>query len=220
MKCAYQARGGMVIGVDGDVVTLINIIYKEQCTMNDIVAIRFKNPDFWHNGMIEVITRNTMRRMRIAHGKTPAPYTFAFVARQVPIFKSFYDEFLSEIRQYKGLEGTLLTEGWWNGWWTWPEEDAHALEPAAQSAAQPEAEVPAQAAPPVAPQPAQPAAAAKSDLEQAIRDKVAEEKKQKGPACPDCGCTSIFADKDETGAVVITCLNCGRKWHPGEHRSW
>ena len=35
------------------------------------------------------------------------------------------------------------------------------------------------------------------------------------PLAPDCGCTSIFADKDETGAVVITCLNCGRKWHPG-----
>lgn len=220
MKCAYQARGGMVIGVDGDVVTLINIIYKEQCTINDIVAIRFKNPDFWHNGAIEVITRNTMRRMRIAHNKTPAPYVFAFVARQVPIFKSFYNEFLSEIRRYKGLEGTLLTEGWWNGWWTWPEEDTHAPEPAAQSAAQPEAEAPAPVAPPVDPQPARPAAADKSDLEQAIRDKVAEEKKQKGPACPDCGCTSIFADKDETGAVVITCLNCGRKWHPGEHRSW
>lgn len=220
MKCAYQARGGMVIGVDGDVVTLINIIYKEQCTMNDIVAIRFKNPDFWHNGMIEVITRNTMRRMRIAHGKTPAPYTFAFVARQVPIFKSFYDEFLSEMRRYKGLEGTLLTEGWWNGWWTWPEEDTHAPEPPAQSAAQPGAETPAPAAPPVAPQPAPPVAPPQASPVQTSQAPAARDQRPAGPACPDCGCTSIFADKDETGAIVITCLNCGRQWHPGEHRSW
>lgn len=182
MKCAYQARGGMVIGVDGDVVTLINIIYKERCTINDIVAIRFKNPDFWHNGAIEVITRNTMKRMRIAHNKTPAPYVFAFVARQVPIFKSFYDEFLSEIRRYKGLEGTLLTEGWWNGWWTWPEEDIRAHEPVAQSAAQPGAEAPAPAASPVEPQPAPPVAPPQASPVQTAQAPAARDQRPALPA--------------------------------------
>lgn len=156
-----------------------------------------------------------MADMRRFNNNKPSPYSFVFVLNQKSLFESFFQAFLNEIRRYKGSEGTLV-----DGWWTWPEEDAHAPEPAGQPAAQPEAAAPAPAAPPVASQPAQPAVTAGPDLEQAIRDKVAGEKKQAGPACPDCGCTSIFADKDETGAVVITCLNCGRKWHPGEHRSW
>ena len=145
--------------------------------------------------------------MRRFNDKKPTPYSFSFVANQRHIFEPFFQAFLNEIRHYKGSQGTLV-----DGWWTWPEEDAHAPEPIAQPVAQPEAEVPTQ--------PARPAATAESNLEQAIQDKVAEEKKQKGPACPDCSCTSIFADKNESGAVLITCLNCGRKWHPGQHRSW
>ena len=156
-----------------------------------------------------------MADMRRFNNNKPSPYSFVFVLNQKSLFESFFQAFLNEIRRYKGSEGTLV-----DGWWTWPEEDAHAPEPAGQPAAQLEADVPTPVAPPVDAQPAQPAAAAGPDLEQVIRDKVAGEKKQAGPACPDCGCTSIFADKDETGAVVITCLNCGRKWHPGEHRSW
>lgn len=60
--------------------------------------------------------------------------------------------------------------------------------------------------------------------EQFLREiKAAEaERRKKGPVCPKCGCTSLTAVKEgEVGArVVITCLNCGYQWHPGEHRSW
>lgn len=215
MDIAYKFRGGTIFAITNDDVVFICFTLKEKCKIYDIVAVRYKAPSIWWNGCIEVITRRTIETQRRFNHKKPAPYSFSFLSDQAAAAARFFQQFLGEIRYYKGVEGTLV-----DGWWTWPEEDAHAPEPAEPPAAQPEAEVPAQVAPPVEPQLAQPAAADKSDLEQAIRDKVAEEKKQKGPACPDCGCTSIFADKDETGAVVITCLNCGRKWHPGEHRSW
>ena len=215
MDIAYKFRGGTFIVIVDETLGLSNPFLKEKCTLYDVLAVHYKDPSFWWNGTIDVVTKKTMADMRRLNLEKPCSYTFAFVARQVQAVQQFYQVFLSEIRRYKGSEGTLV-----DGWWTWPEEDAHAPEPAAQPAAQPEAEAPAPAAPPVDAQPAQPAAAAGPDLEQVIRDKVAGEKKQAGPACPDCGCTSIFADKDETGAVVITCLNCGRKWHPGEHRSW
>lgn len=215
MDVAYKFRGGTILAIANDTVGFSCFTLNEVCKMYDILSVRFKTPTIWHNGCIEVITKGTMAAMRRWGAKKPVPFSFSFASDQTDSAARFFQEFLGEIRYYKGVEGTLV-----DGWWTWPEEDAHAPEPAAQSAAQPEAEAPVPVAPPVEPQPAQPAASAKSDLEQAIRDKVAQEKKQKGPACPDCGCTSIFADKDETGAVVITCLNCGRKWHPGEHRSW
>lgn len=215
MKCAFKMRLGTEIAVDGDNLFLKSYVFADTCTIKDVIAIRFTTPTFWSQGTIYIITKKSMEIMRIAHNKKPTPFAFAYNKDQILIYKQFFQEFLGEIRRCKGSEGTLV-----DGWWTWPEEDAHAPEPAAQPAAQPEAEAPAPAAPPVDAQPAQPAAAAGPDLEQAIRDKVAGEKKQAGPACPDCGCTSIFADKDETGTVVITCLNCGRKWHPGEHRSW
>lgn len=210
MDIAYKFRGGTILAIANEKVGFSCFTLNEACTMYDIVAIRFKKPTIWHNGCIEVITRGTMEAMRRWGAKEPVPFSFSFVSDQTDSAARIFQQFLGEIRYYKSVEGTLV-----DGWWTWPEEDAHAPEPAAQPAAQPEADAPAPAAPPVDAQPA-----AGPDLEQAIRDKVAGEKRQNGPACPDCGCTSIFADKDETGAVVITCLNCGRKWHPGEHRSW
>lgn len=215
MNLSHKFRGGTFIVFIEDDVGLSWFFLKERCKMNDILGLCYKAPTIWRNGNIEVITKRTMAIMRENHKAKPTPYTFVFLPSQTATALPFYNAFLSEVRRYKGSEGAFA-----DGWWTWPEEDAHAPEPAEPPAAQPEAEVPAQVSPPVEPQPAQPTAAAESDLEQAIQDKVAEEKKQKGPACPDCGCTSIFADKDETGAVVITCLNCGRQWHPGEHRSW
>ena len=215
MNVAYQFRGGTKLAITNDDVVFICFALKEACKIYDIIAVRYKAPSIWWNGCIEVITKRTMETKRRCNDKKPIPYSFSFLSNQAEAAARFFQQFLDEIRYYKGVEGTLV-----DGWWTWPEEDAHAPEPMGQPAAQPEAAAPTPAAPPVDAQPAQPAAAAGPDLEQVIRDKVAGEKKQAGPACPDCGCTSIFADKDETGAVVITCLNCGRKWHPGEHRSW
>lgn len=60
--------------------------------------------------------------------------------------------------------------------------------------------------------------------EQFLREiRAAEEARRKrGPVCPKCGCTSLSTVKaGEVGAsVVITCLNCGYQWRPGQHRSW
>lgn len=215
MECFYKMRMGTAIAIDGEIVTSKGFLQNETFKMKDILRVRYCAPTIKNSGFFEILTRKTYLRQKAANIKKFTPYVFSFSTQDTPIFERFFQNFLNEIRKYKGSQGTLV-----DGWWTWPEEDAHAPEPAAQPAAQPEAEPPAPVAPPVATQPAQPAAAVGPDLEQAIRDKVAGEKRQNGPACPDCGCTSIFADKDETGAVVITCLNCGRKWHPGEHRSW
>lgn len=211
MQCGYCVRGGAAIGVDGINVTLINLIFKEQCTMYDILAIRLIEPDsLMYNPSIEVITKKTMEIMRIAHNKKPSPYFFSFKRRQLPIFKQFFQNFLSEICRYKGSEGILK-----DGWWTWPEEQA-SEKVNGQSAAEPaeKAAVPPEAAPTDAA-----AALSEADVERAIQSRVTEEKQKKGPACPECGCTSIFADKDADG-VIITCLNCGCQWRPGQHRSW
>ena len=81
--------------------------------------------------------------MRRWGARKPVPFSFSFVSDHTDSAAHLFQQFLGEIRYYKGVEGTLV-----NGWWTWPEEDAHAPEPVAQPAAQPEAEVPAQAAPP------------------------------------------------------------------------
>lgn len=49
-----------------------------------------------------------------------------------------------------------------------------------------------------------------------------DERRKRGPVCPKCGCTSLSTVKaGEVGAnVVITCLNCGYQWRPGQHRAW
>ena len=132
MQCAYKARGGTIIAVDGENVALINVFLKEQCKIYDIVSVRYKAPTIWRNGCIDVITKRTMADMRRLNNKKPAPYSFSFVAGQTAIFGQFFQLFLNEIRRYKGSEGTLV-----DGWWTWPEEDAHAPEPAGQPAARP-----------------------------------------------------------------------------------
>ena len=210
MQCSYKMRGGTVITVNGEHLTLNCFLFNENCTMRDILAIRYTPPNFWHHGSIKFVTNYVMERMRIAHDKKPVPYVYAFAQNQTAIFQQFYEDFLNEIRFYHGSEGTLV-----DGWWTWPEDEAP------NSAEQ--NNVLAEAAPTNAPAPVAPvepaSAPSKNAVERAIQSVETEEKRQKGPACPDCGCTSIFADKDD-GGVIITCLNCGRQWRPGEHRSW
>lgn len=53
------------------------------------------------------------------------------------------------------------------------------------------------------------------------RAAILEQRRQEGVKCPVCGGTSISATAGHDGFEVwITCLNCGHKWHPGQHRSW
>ena len=53
------------------------------------------------------------------------------------------------------------------------------------------------------------------------RAAILEQRRQEGVKCPVCGSTSISATAGHDGFEVwITCLNCGHKWHPGQHRSW
>lgn len=202
MNLSHKFRAGTFIVFIDDDVGLSWFISKEKCKMNDILGLRYKAPTIWRNGTIEVITKRTMATMRHNHKQKPIPYTFTFLPRDTVTAQPFFNAFLSEVRRYKGSEGALA-----DGWWTWPEEDE---EPNSlgQVADQSEPAVPVDAANPIA----------SPNLK--VPTQIQEQQASKGPACPDCGCTSIFADKDETGAVVITCLNCGRKWHPGEHRSW
>ena len=59
--------------------------------------------------------------------------------------------------------------------------------------------------------------------DQVLQEKAAilEQRRQEGVKCPVCGCTSISATAGHDGFEVwITCLNCGHKWHPGQHRAW
>ena len=202
MNLSYKFRGGTYIVFIEDDVGLSWFFLKERCKMKDILALRYKAPTIWKNGNIEVITKRTIAIMRENHKEKPTPYTFTFLPSQTATALPFFNAFLSEVRRYKGSEGALA-----DGWWTWPEEDE---EPNSlgQGTDQSEPAAPVDVVSPIASQ----------NLKVPIQ--IQEQQASKGPACPDCGCTSIFADKDETGAVVITCLNCGRKWHPGEHRSW
>ena len=203
---ALYFRGGSVIAIVNDVLGLVNPFLKEKCTVYDVLAVRYNAPTIWRNGSIDVVTKRTMTQKR----KNPVPYSFIFLPKQTPEVQQFYALFLREIRHYRGSEGVLK-----DGWWTWTEDES------ASSAEQ--NNVLAEAAPADTPAPAAPAAPAaapvEAAVERAIQSVETEEKRQKGPACPDCGCASIFADKDD-GGVIITCLNCGRQWRPGEHRSW
>ena len=135
MDIAYKFRGGTFIVIVDETLGLSNPFLKEKCTLYDVLAVHYKDPSFWWNGTIDVVTKKTMADMRRLNLEKPCSYTFAFVARQVQAVQQFYQVFLSEIRRYKGSEGTLV-----DGWWTWPEEDTHAPEPMGQPAAQPEAE--------------------------------------------------------------------------------
>lgn len=59
--------------------------------------------------------------------------------------------------------------------------------------------------------------------DQVMQEKAAilEQRRQEGVKCPVCGSTSISATSGHDGFEVwITCLNCGHKWHPGQHRAW
>ena len=206
MDIGLKFKAGSFIAIVEDDLGLSNPFLKEKCKFYDVLAIRYKAPTIWWNGRIDVVTKRTMQQKR----KDPVPYSFIFVPKQAPTSQQFFEILLRETRRYKGSQGVLK-----DGWWTWPEDES------ASSAEQ--KNVLAEAAPADAPAPAAPAAPAvapvEAAVEQAIQAVETEEKRQKGPACPDCGCTSIFADKDD-GGVIITCLNCGRQWRPGEHRSW
>lgn len=210
MKCAYKMRAGVSIAVDGRIVTSKGFLQNETFTMTDILAIRYVEPTTWKNGFFEILTRETFLKQKAANVKKYAPHTYTFVAKDATIYEPFFQEFLSEIRRYKGSQGVLK-----DGWWTWPEDEA--------SGSAEQNNVLAEALPADAPAPAAPtepaAAPVEAAVERAIQSSVTGEQQKKVPACPDCGCTSIFADKDD-GGVIITCLNCGRQWRPGEHRSW
>ena len=46
MNCVLPARGGTLIGVNGEHVTLINIVYQEECTLDKVWGIRLQMPNF------------------------------------------------------------------------------------------------------------------------------------------------------------------------------
>lgn len=211
MNCVLPARGGTLIGVNGEHVTLINIVYQEECTMDKVWGIRLQMPNFFHHGSISVITELTMARMVKVGNTTCAPYVFSFEKNKSPIFVDFFEKFLAELRAYNGFDGKHCDDGFWI--WTKEGRDAVRAQRECQAASK-EKKISTES------QRVSSVTNVTSSLEQRPEPQSVEAQIQKGPACPDCGCTSIFADKDETGAVVITCLNCGRKWHPGEHRSW
>lgn len=59
--------------------------------------------------------------------------------------------------------------------------------------------------------------------DQVLRERAAllEQRRQQGVSCPMCGGHSISATSSDVGSDVwITCLNCGYRWRPGQHRSW
>lgn len=59
--------------------------------------------------------------------------------------------------------------------------------------------------------------------DQVLRERAAflEQRRQQGVSCPMCGGHSISAtSSDVSSDVWITCLNCGYRWRPGQHRSW
>lgn len=225
MKCGYKMYGGTEIAIDGENVWLKNLIFREHCKLTDIISIRLVPCSFWRHASIDIITHKTIEIMHIAHNKKPVPYSFTFLKHQTALFEQFYQDLLKELRSYHNSEGAFL-----DGWWTWPEDqasgsaekanDLSAVEPPEKAAVPPEA-TPPEAAPALseAAPPEATAALSEADIERAIQSRMTEEKQKKGPACPECGCTSIFADKDADG-VIITCLNCGCQWRPGEHRSW
>jgi len=199
-------RAGTYIVVVGDDLGLSEIRFKEKCKLTDVLAIRYKAPTIWSLGHIEIITKGTMTTKRTKQKQKPVPYAFSFETNKVVMVLPFYQDLLNKIRYYHGSQGTIA-----DGWWTWPEDQA--------SGSAEKAAVPPEAAPPEAAPPEAAPALSEADIERAIQSRMTEEKQKKGPACPECGCTSIFADKDADG-VIITCLNCGCQWRPGEHRSW
>lgn len=118
MKCSYTARFGSIINVDGNNVYLKSDFLQENCTLVDIIAIRYSAPSFWTNGSIQILTKKLLQDAQRLHIKKPPFYIFTFLKNNTAIYEAFYQELIEELRACHGSFGVAHGQ-----WWTWPEDE-------------------------------------------------------------------------------------------------